>query len=934
MYYYGHFRNTDTKIDPLGQEYKVVIFTNYNGTDNPYGFDINGEPITGERLIMTTQPFLVSYENEDGNIYKPYKCSTATISFLVSNLNFDLFTNKYNNILVALLKRNNDVILSGDSYINRNTNEVLIRKRSYGLYYGFLPSEIDTYCYNVEWIGYATPNTYNQNYTLVKQEFQLECQDAFSTLKYESLPFNELIEIRDLITVLRFIIGGLGTYKHIYVQNNLILPDDGTVYLSKIVQQYRNFIEDEPVEKMKLIESIGTFLNISFIPFKDSVYIVQYEGVANNDNYFYHYTFDNNNNLFFNYRSDNPTWDHIIENKENNLTLTKDCYAGSDTNISMQTVYNNFSVSCDENEIDLIPKLTDDKYYTGLQSSIIMVDLYREGLTNRISWYGGVITNLQQVNGIGFKNYIYYQSYLRDSDNLPQDHYTPVSPTLTPRIFQMNSSDSYSTDKYCGCVLIKNASLRSTSARDYSRQYRFNYDNSLVFWNKNRFNNWEQVSHTTADEVWRDNHQVVLEYQSPRFFLVENKSLCFKGEWEFYRQTGFIPLVEEDNFYVDSSNDYHPLEIDKSKLYIKARVILTLEDGVNTYVFYLSNTDYRFAAGSEIVNLPLDYSNADMNKPFGQSFKFSGDDGFIVDFLQLDGTSLFSTYPNYIASLKIEIMNPVIAGIKTYEEPTYRVLFNRSARVKDLKFEIVDRYQSENWRFSNIKTNFKTEQNRFLETFEVENDLSTNEYVGKINYNYCIRVYNQHYYSLNNLNNISTGLVARPEILKLADIYNQYKDKTIGLNTTIWENLGITPNSRIKWENRFFIVDRQEIDYEANTNTLSLIEKKLSSELPELDMKMYCENDNGETIYINPLYRETYDLILITTNVYYRDGSAVMGYNTDDDYSPTLITNDINTLITFSTKFTDGIEAFVSIPNGLSYISVYINNSGELIINQ
>lgn len=928
MYYYGHFRNTDTKIDPLGQEYKVVIFTNYNGTDNPYGFDINGEPITGERLIMTTQPFLVSYENEDGNIYKPYKCSTATISFLVSNLNFDLFTNKYNNILVALLKRNNDVILSGDSYINRNTNEVLIRKRSYGLYYGFLPSEIDTYCYNVEWIGYATPNTYNQNYTLVKQEFQLECQDAFSTLKYESLPFNELIEIRDLITVLRFIIGGLGTYKHIYVQNNLILPDDGTVYLSKIVQQYRNFIEDEPVEKMKLIESIGTFLNISFIPFKDSVYIVQYEGVVNNDNYFYHYTFDNNNNLFFNYRSDNPTWDHIIENKENNLTLTKDCYAGSDTNISMQTVYNNFSVSCDENEIDLVPKLTDDKYYTGLQRCIESENIVNN-LETIITWKGGIITNLQQVDGIGFKNYIYNQSYLRDSDNLPQDNITPVSPTLQPSIFRINPNDTNSTDYYCGCVLIKNSSITASHIDVPNFEYRFNYDNVIVFWNKNWFDNFDTVPQSTMNDVWDKNKQVVLEYQSPRFLLHEGKSLCFKGEWEFYRETGFI-------------YDFNPyrFKVDKTKLFIKARVALTIEDGVETRTYYLrkSNGDYVFSLSEitelnpQIVDLPLDDYSYDADKPFGQPFKFKGeDDGFVVDLVDSAGNFFVNpmddiTYSNLIASFKVEIMNPM--GFAYEDASNDLFLFSRSARVKNLDFEIKDRKQVETWRAGDIKTDFKTEQNRFLETFEVENNLSTNEYVSKINYNYCIRVYNQHYHQLNILNNISTGLVARPEILKLADIYNQYKDKTIGLNTTIWENLGITPNSRIKWENRFFIVDRQEIDYEANTNTLSLIEKKLSSELPELDMKMYCENDNGETIFINPLYGETDEITLQTTNTYYKDGSAVMGSTI----------NDVNSLITFSTKFTDGIEAFVSIPNGLSYISVYISNDietyGELIINQ
>ena len=142
-YYYGKFRNIDTSVDPLGQEYKVVIFTDYDGSVSPYTFNpISEEPNLGTELTMTTTPFIVSYQNEDGNIYKPYKCSTATVSFLMSTLNLDLFTNKENNILVALLKRDNDIILRGDTYINKYTEEVVIRKKAYGLFYGFLPSEL------------------------------------------------------------------------------------------------------------------------------------------------------------------------------------------------------------------------------------------------------------------------------------------------------------------------------------------------------------------------------------------------------------------------------------------------------------------------------------------------------------------------------------------------------------------------------------------------------------------------------------------------------------------------------------------------------------------------------------------------------------------------------------------------------------------------
>ena len=72
MYYSGYFRNTDTTIDEAGQLFKVVIITNFKKQEYNYG---------GE-LMLSDSPFIVTYESEDGNIYKAYKCSTATVGHL------------------------------------------------------------------------------------------------------------------------------------------------------------------------------------------------------------------------------------------------------------------------------------------------------------------------------------------------------------------------------------------------------------------------------------------------------------------------------------------------------------------------------------------------------------------------------------------------------------------------------------------------------------------------------------------------------------------------------------------------------------------------------------------------------------------------------------------------------------------------------------
>lgn len=950
MYYWGKFRNIDTSVDPLGQEYKVVIFTNYDGSTSPYGFNpITDEPYLGTELVMAAQPFTVSYLNEDGNIYKPYKCSTATVRFMMSSLNLDLFTNKENNILVALLKRDNDIVLRGDTYVNKNTDEVVLRKRSYGLFYGFLPSEVDAKCYKVEWIGYATPNTYNQNYTLVEQEFEFECQDAFSVLKYDGLPFNVTVEVRDVKTIINLIIGQLGTYKHIYYPSTLTLPDVSNESSSfiRIVQQYRNFIEDddEPISKIELIEAIGSFLNITFIPFKDSVYIVNYEGVAGNINNYYNYSIVNNNNLFFNYRSDNPTWnDSVLENLENNLDLTKDCYAGDDTNITMQSVYSNFKVKCDESEVDLIPDLSDSKNYSRLQNNGAQTDyLYTEILTpsgpsqntyyESAKWNGGVIGELNEVNGIGFHSYIYNASYL-DSDNILQDHNDIKHPELNTSIFNINiysDAEADSLTYYTGCVVLKNTKIKGSESKSdlwFSSKLNTNlyneaFGNEIVFWGKNNFGHVPDRS--SYNSWWSENHQTVLSYTSPKFIIRPNKAISIKGDWTFFRNNAFISLPINDNQRVGWGTDGLDCTVDKSKLYVTARITFYISDGVDTYTYTVKKHDedkYYLNSGNFRCDLALNDNDYTPNKPFGQTFKFKDsageDSGLIIPISTVFSHDFNST--ELICSMFVEIMKPLGVAKDSQNYP----VFCNSAILKNFSISLVDEAQIEQWGYGDVTTDFHNKLNKNLDTFEIDNKLSTNQYVNKLSYNYCFKVYNNYYYLLDNLCNQATGIVGRPEVLKLADIYNQYRDKTIGLNTTIRENLGITPNTRVKWNNTNFIVDRQNIDYELNRNTITLIEKKLRSDVPEIETKMYLENENGQTLNLNPFYNETFNPITVDSYSHNQNQSAVMG-ETD---------NKINAAISLYPTWSNGIEAWVSIPDILlDDITVNINNIGELIIN-
>ena len=281
-------------------------------------------------------------------------------------------------------------------------------------------------------------------------------------------------------------------------------------------------------------------------------------------------------------------------------------------------------------------------------------------------------------------------------------------------------------------------------------------------------------------------------------------------------------------------------------------------------------------------------------------------------------TNDFRNTTELIGSMTVEIMKPLGVAKDSQNYP----VFCNSAILKNFDISIVDISQIEQWGYGEATTDFHNHINKNLDTMEVDNNLSTNQYTSKINYNYAFKVFGGHYHLLNNLGNTATGIVGRPEILKLADIYNQYRDKTIGLDTTVWHNLGIMPCTRVKWNNRNMIVDSREIDFEMNRESLKLIEKKLRGDVPELEAKMYLENENGQTINLNPFYDEQFNPV--TVDSYTRNGSMVQGYAGDG--------TQVNATIMFWPSWSEGICANVSIPDALDNITVGINSNGELFI--
>lgn len=407
MRYYGDFRSLDTSVDPNGQKYRVLIFTGYDGNSSgriytgpyPWSYNITFEstgggdirrvyhyyPTNGTELTMAANPFVVRYEGEQDKLCKPYRCSSATVSFLQSSLNTEFINSFGQSVLVMLLKWNNDVYQSASNKMKNAATGAEITKKTYRYFdqitesyrtqrYDFDPWEYDKFCYNVEWIGFSTPTMLNVEYDHVFDTFTLECQDALSTLKYTK--FTRTAQLEDMMLTLFRMLRTLGTYKDIYLTTSIHMPaawndleaqhpPTGNA-LRWISHQQDNFIDEdgEPLNYMDILEDMMEYLGLTAIPYQDKLYIVNSIALGNGHTDYNHYQFQSENDILpwilpCNIANVTPTRMSDV-NIVDTVHLNKDSFCGG-TQISSNYMYNKIKIVCDEmRPSPLLPDITDE----------------------------------------------------------------------------------------------------------------------------------------------------------------------------------------------------------------------------------------------------------------------------------------------------------------------------------------------------------------------------------------------------------------------------------------------------------------------------------------------------------------------------------------------------------------------------------------------
>ena len=551
MYYSGYFRNTDTSTDEAGQLFKVVIITNFKKEEYDYG---------GE-LMLTDSPFTVSYESEDGNLFKPYKCSTATVGILQENFNLEFSNTQGNNVMVMLLRYKNERKESDikNSELSASYNKQL---------------QIDNICYSVEWVGYATPNTYSQEFENFYDGFELEAQDALSTLQYFPYSIRNIQNTYiSFIDILKRYSTFTRAYKNIYITDNIKIPtnEDGDIFNFCYIDQRNFFDEDEtPKTALEVIEQLAMYLNISIIPYGDSIYIVDYTGIKNGNNSYYHYK-DSLTNIypfikknvtdidFFNLESGKVRFEDLHDIKESDFSSTG-------TKLSLLSTYNKLSVKDSLYSFDTISPNFEEKSRWGESKSEDMPARYDD--KNIIIESGGK----------------YVSEYFTDANNSEHQELRKwVEGGFTPK--RRIDEDKFLT-------VIGNTRKKNTNQKVYIKFLEFKQSDSL-FNNSELTTYWYNKDYKDSNGKWH--------FGSSNPSINENKNWCYNTLRNY---CGAQFIVYHTETVEESEKDLHPLKLElKPAILISTPSEFTWGNYVDNYSSTLQLLQPMFKVKSKSVCL-------------------------------------------------------------------------------------------------------------------------------------------------------------------------------------------------------------------------------------------------------------------------------------------------------------------------------------------
>lgn len=919
MYYWGYFRNTDTSKDKNGQLYKVVIITDFQN---------NGYTKEGGELILTSSPFNVNYKGEDDNLFKPYKCSTATVSFYLDRIIKDLYSVRGNDILVTLFKLKDGVTPKEVEFSSGNITDV-----NY-------PSNYDYRDYTVEWIGFATPNAFNQSYNSDFNVFEMEAQDALSTLQYYDYTSCTTNNGNNTISnILLNIISSVGIYKNIYISDNLHTPTsdydgrDITEYLS--IYEGNFFNEDGEAKKMlEVLSDIMQYLNMTAVAFGDNLFILDYTAIANKYNIYHWIKSDvtiRRGSMYVTLPDDLP-WvykEGRIYNKFKRLgrvefkhykDIELNDIADSNINYSLGSTYNKVKVIDDNYYIDGIeifnnvlpsPNLDSPCSYANDVTVESASDLVTVLTTSTNRYYIKYFDYDNEKSNLKINTYWHSQAY-RHSERHPQantflywDNY----------ITDINDNKLYNYDtqiKNLGTLLVKydKKELNSNEAPSLK---------NAIFFCTNETENFLSSSYkkTYAENAhWQ---QKMLDVTLESEMVNEGDYIIINGDFTYY--AGAEVLLEHTN---KSTIDYR---------------------GDINYIWVNLKCGEKYYDGSSWVDnevlftIPLNVTSA-----FGSKCSIKSNVGFLQN-LSKTGYGVKLPLDKGTTSTNITLTFHRDWGLDYALEPDLIVLENFSFEVVSPVTDLIINNNRNNTEYTNVINNSAIEEYNDIK-------LPITTYNGKDkDYStvYCCESYLDStltpMYRVARYYNTSTGFLCSAEEHIINNITTQYQLPNTIFDITLYGNY--KPYSLVTYkhfEDVTFVVDGMSIDYAANNTTLHLVQKIIGSHNRQITLQKRSKKRdyqrNGDIIN-NALGVKKDDKIITYSYVagegnLYRDGmivslNAVGDTLIDWDNPLALDSNSVVRQAYLRFNINDNGELNIYYPNSLAP-TAKINENGELLV--
>ena len=789
--YYGDFRSLDTSTDPQGQKYRVVIFTGYNA-ENPYSYEnvivdgvfLGQKPLNNHSITMSDNPFVVTYEGDAENIYKPYRCSTATVSFRQNDINIDFLNTNGTSTLVLLLKWNNDVVNDGNRMRNTATGET-IPKRNVAqgdivLFSGYYPWEYDSFCYTVEWCGFSTPETFSMDYSHVTDTFTLNAQDAFSTLQYKKYDVEDYPVVSFQDTFFQFL-QKLGTYRKIYLTDTLKFPDVTGSILQRIYEQVlNNFDEDgKPTSQLDTLTQILSYLNLTAIPYKNSLILTTPNAIADGWNNYFVYSLPYNGYII-NWPSQGA--EYTPQGEEyltHDYTITTDSYANGGTTISTVNIFNSVKVECDEYDVQLmLPDIDDEENLSNHFYEYTHGHFLRTG-TEIQNWYWE--HDFWSVNIPKMKTYQYVGNSYNDSwdsqEQWPPNYtensgiyYSPTCAILD------DGGHTYATDEMEGLQKPYNPTRKI-----YFRTPSFNSTRAGVQ------NNWQTLLYVkTEDVVFTGSHY-----------------LQITGTWNFFNSANWTfkhqPTVHEISTAMQNAKRHDDY------CWITAKV--------KTCDKWLANNgqDYNWVDNETTVQLHLQTDST--QNAFGVETPFK---------------NTTRNYNGIVVKLPITGDVARVGAVEIWFSRPFGVAADylcETATLTNFEFNVIPEQDLNRKQRNQTNTSYKTtiDNNAVEEYNDIRLKLSSDKDKGT-RFSQVIR---DGYKVMPNIYNVATGNYHIPEQHVTTNIANQYSTPTISLQLTVHNRL--TPYSAITWQRmsgKKFVPDNITINYEDETQDITITEVK------------------------------------------------------------------------------------------------------------